>query len=189
MASVACAACGAPNPAADAFCGSCGAPLAASADAGPAAAVATPAAEPALVRCPSCGLANPATRTFCQSCGTKLPSDPAARRTAAVATSDAPFAFPTADRPAAVATAAPTPRRADPAGGTARGIPGWVVGVVLLGLLVGALVVGGSVLLRRAAPEPSGDARTAPPSAQPTPVADPSDPGDIAVPTQPAPAS
>ena len=93
-----------------------------------------------LVRCPACGIANPSSRTFCQSCGTTLAAaervEEASHDQIAAAVAMTPAA------PPAAGTTTATPGR-EPTGAK-RGIPSWVVGVGVIGVLVGvALVLAG----------------------------------------------
>lgn len=140
-----CRRCGTLNAAGDQFCGSCGAFLewdgeAAGASEPRIAPVPAPAAAPAPLpglapapagpTCPSCGMRNAVGKTFCQSCGTLLEREPAGRLSLATSLAG--------DRP---------PRRAE--GG---GLPGWLLPILGLGLLVGAVAVVLSVVMRPAAP-------------------------------------
>lgn len=99
----------------------------------------------ALIRCPACGIANPVARTFCQSCGATLV------KAAPVAPPSAAEIAAAVARPATVprATTSPVTGAAPRAVANApsRGFPMWVVVIGLLGILVGAGVVAGSVLL------------------------------------------
>ena len=92
--------------------------------------VATPA-DDELLRCPACGIANAASRTFCQTCGAKL--TPAAPVPGA----------PSGARPGLSSSFAPPAK---------RGLPGWIIAVVVLGVLVGVGAVVGSQLLKGAGP-------------------------------------
>ena len=115
-------------------------------------------ADGTLVRCPACGIANPSNRTFCQSCGTTLAAaarveEPAPDKVAAaVAWTPTP--------PPSPVTGATTSARGRPGG--VRGIPSWVIGVAVVGLLVGVAIVLAGLALRGSPPgtgtEPSGGA-------------------------------
>jgi hypothetical protein len=117
-----------------------------------------------LVRCPACGIANPTGRTFCQSCGTTLPADArvdVSAATAAWVASGAPKPTPVVKSPGAGAAAAGgsgdgKPKKEAQASG---GIPGWVIAMVVLGLLVG---VGAVVVPQFLAPEVPSEATSAP---------------------------
>jgi hypothetical protein len=127
-----------------------------------------------LLRCPACGIANPGSRTFCQTCGAKLTPeakvatrsrDEIAAAVAAVNLAAPPPPVPTARPGAKTAAAAPPAKRG--------GVPGWVIAVIVLGVVVGVGAVVGSQFLKgtgpasnaSAAPTPSGPAAAASPSA------------------------
>ena len=122
--------------------------------------VATPA-DDELLRCPACGIANAASRTFCQTCGAKL--TPAARVATrsrdeiAAAVVAAPIAGPPPPVPGAPSGARPGPSSSfDPP--AKRGLPGWIIAVVVLGVLVGVGAVVGSQLLKGAGPTSNASA-------------------------------
>ena len=99
-----------------------------------------------LVRCPACGIANPSNRTFCQSCGTTLAAasrvvEPAPEQVAA-AVAWTPTAAPPPG-PMIGASASARGRSGGP-----RGIPTWVIGVAVVGLLVGVAIVLAGLALR-----------------------------------------
>ena len=183
-----CRRCGFKNVPGDQFCGSCGAFLewegeSVAADAPPPAAprdtdvpgvAAAPAAQPVvraaqpvepaaspsdagLIRCPACGIANTASRTFCQSCGTKLAevhkfAEPSAEQiAAAVAASGSASVTPTTPV---------RPTRSEPAASSSGGVGKWILIVAVFGVLIGAGVVGASVLLRGEGP--ASEATTGP---------------------------
>ena len=128
-----------------------------------AAAASGPASE-ALVRCPACGIANALDRTFCQSCGSTLAG---ARIATAVGGEWA--GLPPAAPSTSVGIAGPTQVSGVQPGPTSRrGFPLWILGVAVAGLVVGALVVGGSVFLRSGTSGPSGQAATVAPSVAPS---------------------
>jgi len=130
-------------------------------------------ADDELLRCPACGIANPASRTFCQTCGAKLtPAAKVATRSRdeiAAAVVAAPIAAPPPPvpgtqpgaRPGTPASSAPPAKRS--------GLPGWIIAVVVLGVLVGVGAVVGSQFLKGSgpasvaseAPTPSGPAAAA----------------------------
>ncbi|MCJ7710783.1 MAG: discoidin domain-containing protein, partial [Chloroflexi bacterium] len=128
-------------------------------------AVVTPAATPVapvveagpLLRCPACGIANAGTRTFCQSCGARL-ADTA--RVTEVSKEQIAAAVAAKARPKTVPVAGVTAAHTEPAKGSSRGIAGWLIVMVLLGLVAGALVVAASVVLR--SPGPATGASEAP---------------------------
>jgi hypothetical protein len=101
-----------------------------------------------LVRCPACGIANPANRTFCQSCGTTLA---AAARVAEA--SDEEIAAAVAMTPTPVSDASASTSTARDAPGGKRGIPTWVLGVGVVGLLVGVAIALAGLALRGPAPD------------------------------------
>ena len=121
-----------------------------------------------LVRCPACGIANPSNRTFCQSCGTTLAAaarveEPAPEQVAAA------VAWTPTPPPSPVTGASDVGARGRP--GAVRGIPSWVIGVAVVGLLVGVAIVLAGLALRG---KPPGDRhgavgrphRPAPPAAR-----------------------
>ncbi len=129
-------------------------------------ALVTPAETPAvppvvetgpLLRCPACGIANAGTRTFCQSCGARLAE---AARVTEVSKEQIAAAVAAKAKPRAVPVAGVTAARTEPEGGSSRGIAGWLIVMVLLGLVAGALVVAASVLLK--SPGPATGASEAP---------------------------
>ncbi len=163
---IVCRRCGTANAPDDTFCGSCGAYLAWEGDsvdapreassepASPMVAASTPdtvasapdTATAGAIHCRVCGTSNPGGRTFCQSCGERLAAA-AAPTSARAASPSGTSSGGTAARPPA-----PQPSRApvrshggtDPSSG---GLPGWLLPVAGLGLLVGLVVVGASILL------------------------------------------
>lgn len=144
-----------------------GASAPAPASPGPVAPAAQDGAPGDLVRCPVCGTANLPTRTFCQSCGGKLAGAarvaemPADRIAAAVAAVPAP-------RPRAAAVSGPASARPVAKADAPRsgGIPGWLIAMILLGVIVGVAVVAASTLLRSEGPatQATDAPHTAPPS-------------------------
>lgn len=151
---------------------------------GPSGAAPAPASAPIpaagsaeLVRCPACGIANPSGRTFCQVCGATLAGaariQEASRDRIAAAVAATP-------RPATtqVPTSVPRPVGKDePA--RSFGIPRWLIGVALLGVVAGVGFVVLTQVLRPAAPD-AGVAVTQAPGAVATPA-----PGSTAGPSQP----
>jgi hypothetical protein len=134
-----------------------------------------------LLRCPACGIANPGSRTFCQTCGAKLTPDAKvasrsraeiAAAVAAVNTSAPPPPVPgtrPGDRPAA---AAPPAKRG--------GLPGWIIAIIVLGVVVGVGAVVGSQFLKGAGP--ASNASQAPTPSGPVAVASPTAGSSSAVP-------
>ncbi|MEW6225786.1 MAG: hypothetical protein AB1627_14275 [Chloroflexota bacterium] len=111
-----------------------------------------PAPDPGLLRCPACGIANPTTRTFCQSCGATLAaaarlSEPSAADIAA-AVSAVPGGAATRPVPPAPPGLAGTRDEAP----RSRGIPGWLLGLVAAGIVVGVVAVAASQLLKGEGP-------------------------------------
>lgn len=189
-----CSRCGFANVRGDQFCGSCGAflewegaPVEPVAAPVPAAQAGSPVAPPAqtappapgattpavaaagLVRCPACGIANEAARTFCQTCGAKLVASAVVagrtRAEVAAAVAAVPGSGPSASgtvAPAGGRAPAPTPRQAG------RSLPGWLLAVVVLGVLVGVAAVVVPQLLRGGSPTP--DVSTAPSAAGSAPA-------------------
>lgn len=140
----------------------------ASAAAPPATAPASPAAGGAnagpLLRCPACGVANAPTRTFCQSCGARLASadrvTARSREEIAAAVAAVPQHAPA--RPAPPTTPAPASRT-----DSGRSNPlGWILLVVIAGVLVGVGVIVVPGLLRGSGPAPL--ASSAPAAATPS---------------------
>ncbi len=125
---------------------------------GPAAgATPAPAAPPAatdagLLRCPACGIANAASRTFCQSCGaTLVPGARIAGRSAAeIAAAVNAVAVTHPVPPTAPGVAAPRAQAAPKKGGVA----GWVVAVIVVGIVAGVGFVAISTLLKGSGPAP-----------------------------------
>jgi hypothetical protein len=116
-----------------------------------------PAAPPApsdagLLRCPACGIANAGSRTFCQSCGATLtPAARVAGRSAeevAAAVNAVAVTHPVP--PAAPGVAAPRGQAAPKKGG----IAGWVVAVIVVGIVAGVGFVAVSTLLKGNGPAP-----------------------------------
>ena len=126
-----------------------------------------------LVRCPACGIANPSSRTFCQSCGTTLAAaervEEASHDQIAAAVAMTPAA------PPAAGTTTATPGREPTA--AKRGIPSWVIGVGVIGVLVGVALVLAGVALRGKGPETGATGSAAAPSG----VASSASPGSSAV--------
>jgi hypothetical protein len=112
-----------------------------------------------LVRCPACGIANPAGRTFCQSCGTTLAAAPRVQEAsheqiaAAVAMTPEP-------EPLEGATNGRTGGRPNGKGG----VPPWVLGIGVVGLLVGVAIVLAGVALRSPSPDTGATGSGAVPS-------------------------
>jgi hypothetical protein len=125
--------------------------------------------EAGVVRCAACGIANPVGRTFCQTCGATLATAVVAGAIGRGWTGLPPPA-PTGSATGGQLTTSPVPAASPRA---RRGIPGWVVVVAVLGIVVGAAVVGGSVFLKQAT-EPSAAAVTAPPGSRGSPGVTPS---------------
>ncbi len=122
-----------------------------------------------LVRCPACGIANPSNRTFCQSCGTTLA---AAARVEDASDDEIAAAVAMTPTPVAEPTSPTTTARGTPDG--KRGVPSWVIGVGVVGLLVGVAIVLAGLALRGPAPDsgatgsgdvPSGAAASGAPQA------------------------
>jgi len=144
--------------------GASGTPATAQAPAlGRSTAPPVPAAPPApsdagLLRCPACGIANAASRTFCQSCGTTLVTGAriagrsAEEIAAAVNAVAVTHPVPPAAPGAASSRAAAAPKKG--------GIAGWVVAVIVIGIVAGVGFVGISTLLKGNGPAPA--ATTAP---------------------------
>ncbi len=113
-----------------------------------------------LVRCPACGIANPSSRTFCQSCGTTLAAaervEEASHDQIAAAVAMTPAA------PPAAGTTTATPGREPTA--AKRGVPSWVIGVGVIGVLVGVALVLAGVALRGKGPETGATGSAAAPS-------------------------
>ena len=112
-------------------------------DAGSSALV-TPAATPVapvveagpLLRCPACGIVNAGTRTFCQSCGARLAET---ARVTEVSKEQIAAAVAAKAKPKTVPVAGVTTAHTKPAKGSSRGIAGWLIVMVMLGLMAGAL--------------------------------------------------
>ena len=135
----------------------------------------------ALLRCPACGIANPGSRTFCQTCGAKL-------------TPDAKVSSRSRDEIAAAVAAVHTPAPPPPVPGTTPGVraaaatppvkrgglPGWVIAVIVLGVVVGVAAVVGSQLLKGAGP--ASNASEAPTPSGPVAAASASPGGSSAAP-------
>lgn len=164
------------------------------APAGPATGTAPAGDRSTLVRCPACGIANPAGRTFCQSCGTTLPADArvdVSAATAAWVAAGAPKPTTVVKAPGGAGVAAagvPGDAKAKKERQGSGGIPGWVLAMVLLGLLVGAGAVAISTLLgsgdlpSEATFAPSLPAQVTPtPTLQPTPGVTPEPPSALAL--------
>ena len=93
--------------------------------------------------------------------------------------------LPPAAPSTSVGIAGPKPVSGVTPGSTSRGgFPGWILGVAAVGVLVGAVVVGGSMVLRTGS-EPSGEAATIAPSIAPTATAAPTRPRASATPPAP----
>lgn len=122
----------------------------------------SPGSTGGLLRCPGCGIANQPARTFCQSCGATLagarPVSPVAPEVIAAAVARTP------DRPTTAAeprTGAATAGRSG--GAVSGGGAGWVIWIVILGLLAGAAVTAFQFLTRPQLP-PSEVGPTLPPA-------------------------
>ncbi len=113
------------------------------------------------MRCPACGIANPSTRTFCQSCGTTLAAAARVAEPPPEVVAAAVSAVPAAPPAAGTATGARPRPKASPG---RRGIPGWVFAVGALGLLVGVVIVGASVLFRGSSPDSGASTGSGAPS-------------------------
>ncbi len=113
-----------------------------------------------LVRCPACGIANPSSRTFCQSCGATLA---AAERVEEASHDQIAAAVSMTPTPAPVAGTTTTPPGRDSKSGS-RGIPSWVIGVGVVGVLVGVALVLAGVALRGKSPETGATGSGAVPS-------------------------
>lgn len=117
----------------------------------PASAAASPNSGP-LLRCPACGVANAPTRTFCQSCGARLASADrvAARSREEIAAAVAAVPQHAPPRPAPPSAPVPASRT-----GSGRSNPlGWILLVVIAGVLVGVGVIVVPGLLRGSGPAP-----------------------------------
>jgi uncharacterized OB-fold protein len=113
-----------------------------------------------LVRCPACGIANPSSRTFCQSCGATLA---AAERVEEASHDQIAAAVAMTPAPTPVAgTTTPTPG-SDPQAAR-RGLPSWVIGVGVIGVLVGVALVLAGVALRGKGPDTGATGSAAAPS-------------------------
>jgi hypothetical protein len=111
-----------------------------------------------LVRCPACGIANPSNRTFCQSCGTTLAAAP---QVAEASHEQIAAAVAMTPEPEPVDGSTTTARAAS---GGIRGVPSWVVGVGVVGLLVGVAIVLAGVALRGQGPDTGATGSGAVPS-------------------------
>ena len=116
----------------------------------------TPPPDAGLIRCPGCGIANAATRTFCQSCGTKLAE---AQKVGEVSRDRIVAAVSAPVGPRPVTQGPVRQAKGDPAT-SGGGVGKWLLIMVVLGVLVGAGAVAGSMLLRGEGP--SSDATTNP---------------------------
>lgn len=112
-----------------------------------------------LVRCPACGIANPSSRTFCQSCGATLATAERVEEASHDQIAAAVVMTPAATPPPGTTT--PTPGREPTA---KRGIPSWVIGAGVIGVLVGVALVLGGIALRGKNPETGATGSAANPS-------------------------
>ena len=111
-----------------------------------------PAPDPGLLRCPACGIANPVTRTFCQSCGATLAAAARLSEPSAADIAAAVSAVPGGAATRPVPPAPPGLAGARDEAPRSRGIPGWLLGLVAAGIVVGVVAVAASQLLKGEGP-------------------------------------